>query len=47
MAKRTKPIGDAAGVREKDDFIWDDELPGFGLRVFASGRRWGASSLRG
>lgn len=39
MAKLTKRIVDAAGVREKDYFLWDDELPGFGLRVFASGRR--------
>ncbi|HPB23103.1 MAG TPA: tyrosine-type recombinase/integrase [Novosphingobium sp.] len=30
---------DAADVREKDYFVWDDELPGFGLRVFASGKR--------
>lgn len=28
-----------ADVREKDYFIWDDELPGFSLRVFASGKR--------
>lgn len=39
MAKLTKRIVDAANVREKDYFIWDDELPGFGLRVFASGKR--------
>lgn len=39
MAKLTKRIVDAAGVREKDYFLWDDELPGFGLRVFASGKR--------
>ncbi|MCA0368181.1 MAG: integrase arm-type DNA-binding domain-containing protein [Proteobacteria bacterium] len=39
MAKLTKRIVDAADVREKDYFIWDDELPGFGLRVFASGKR--------
>lgn len=39
MAKLTKRIVDAADGREKDYFIWDDELPGFGLRVFASGKR--------
>ncbi len=39
MAKLTKRSVDAAEVREKDYFIWDDELPGFGLRVFASGKR--------
>lgn len=39
MAKLTKRTVDAADVREKDYFIWDEELPGFGLRVFASGKR--------
>ncbi|MFC5396012.1 tyrosine-type recombinase/integrase [Bosea vestrisii] len=39
MAKLTKRVVDAAGIRDKDYFIWDDELPGFGLRVFASGKR--------
>lgn len=39
MAKLTKRTVDAAEIREKDYFIWDDELPGFGLRVFASGKR--------
>jgi integrase len=39
MAKLTKRVVDSAAVREKDYFIWDDELPGFGLRVFASGKR--------
>ncbi len=39
MAKVTKRVVDAAEVREKDYVIWDDELPGFGLRVFASGKR--------
>ena len=39
MAKLTKRVIDAAEVQEKDYVIWDDELPGFGLRVFASGRR--------
>ena len=39
MPKLTKRTVDAASVREKDYFIWDDDLPGFGLRVFASGKR--------
>ena len=39
MTKLTKRTVDAADVHEKDYFIWDDELPGFGLRVFASGKR--------
>jgi hypothetical protein len=39
VAKLRKRALDAAGVREKDAFIWDDALPGFGLRVFAFGKR--------
>src|SRR5690606_19764540 len=39
MAKLTKRVVDAAAVREKDYFIWDDELPRFGRRVLASGKR--------
>jgi integrase len=39
VAKLTKRVVDAAEVQEKDYVIWDDELPGFGLRVFASGKR--------
>jgi integrase len=39
MAKITMRVVEAAEVREKDYVIWDDELPGFGLRVFASGKR--------
>src|SRR3546814_648616 len=39
MAKITKRVVDAAETGSKDYVIWDDELPGFGLRVFASGKR--------
>ena len=39
MAKLTKRIVDAATARSSDYFIWDDDLAGFGLRVFTSGKR--------
>lgn len=39
MVKLTRQIVDAAEIRTKDYIIWDDTLPGFGLRVFTSGRR--------
>src|SRR5260370_17822367 len=39
MVKITKRVVEAAEAREKDYVIWDDELPGFGLRVFSSGKR--------
>ncbi|KQO93338.1 site-specific integrase [Methylobacterium sp. Leaf91] len=39
MARITKRVVDAAEPLGRDYFIWCDELPGFGLRVFASGRR--------
>jgi integrase len=39
MAKLSKRIVDNAEAGAKDYFIWDDELPGFGLRVFHSGKR--------
>lgn len=39
MAKLTKRVVDAAESRPSDYVIWDDELPGFGLRVFTSGKR--------
>ncbi len=39
MVKITKRVVEAAEAREKDYLIWDDELPGVGLRVFSSGKR--------
>jgi integrase len=39
MVKITKRVVEAADAREKDYLIWDDELPGFGLRVFSTGKR--------
>lgn len=39
MTKLTKRVVDGAEAQAKDYFIWDDELLGFGLRVFKSGKR--------
>lgn len=39
MAKLTKRVVDAAGSQEREYFLWDDLLPGFGLRVLPSGRK--------
>ncbi len=39
MAKLTKRVVDAAPIRPVDYFIWCDELPGFGVRVYPSGKR--------
>jgi Arm DNA-binding domain len=39
VPKLTKRVVDAADIRQKDYVLWDDELPGFGLRVFATGKR--------
>ncbi|WMS44443.1 tyrosine-type recombinase/integrase [Acuticoccus sp. MNP-M23] len=39
MAKITKRSVDAAVPGDKEFFVWDDELRGFGLRVYPSGRK--------
>lgn len=39
MPRITKRLVDAAEPNGRDYFIWCDELPGFGVRIFASGRR--------
>jgi integrase len=39
MPKLTKRIVDAAKVRATEYFIWDDDIPGFGLRVLPSKRK--------
>jgi hypothetical protein len=39
VAKLTKRVVDAAESRASDYFIWDGDLPGFGVRVLPSGRK--------
>ena len=39
MPKITKRVVEAAESRGSEYFVWDDELPGFGLRVLANGRK--------
>lgn len=39
MVRLTKRIVDGADASVNDVFLWDDEVPGFGLRVFTTGRR--------
>lgn len=39
MSKLTKKIVDAAKPKDVEYFVWDDDLAGFGLRVFPSGKK--------
>ena len=39
MPKLTKRLVDAADARPAEYFVWDSEIPGFGLRVLPSGRK--------
>lgn len=39
MAKLTKRVVDGLEPKEKDYFEWDDELPGFGVRIWPTGRK--------
>ena len=39
MPKLTKRVVETAEAIGRDSFVWDNQLPGFGLRVFASGKR--------
>ena len=39
MPKLTKKIVDSAKPKSSDYFVWDNDLPGYGLRVFPSGRK--------
>ncbi len=38
MPKLSKRVVEAAEPQGRDYFLWCDELPGFGVRIFASGR---------
>ena len=39
MAKLTKRLIDSLDIRDKDYFEWDDDLSGFGIRVWPSGKK--------
>src|SRR3546814_8347369 len=39
MVKLTKRVVDAVVAEAKDYVLWDEELPGFGLRIFPTGKR--------
>lgn len=46
MTKVTKRSVDAAAPADREFFLWDDELKGFGLRVYPSGRKMYLAQFR-
>ncbi|MDH4746212.1 site-specific integrase [Sphingomonas sp. CBMAI 2297] len=46
MTKITKRSVDAAAPADKEFFLWDEELKGFGLRVYPSGRKMYLAQFR-
>jgi len=46
MPKITKRSVDAATPADKEFFLWDEELKGFGLRVYPSGRKMYLAQFR-
>ncbi len=46
MTKITKRSVDAAAPGEQEFFLWDEELKGFGLRVYPSGRKMYLAQFR-
>ncbi|MEO9336779.1 tyrosine-type recombinase/integrase [Mesorhizobium sp. SB112] len=46
MTKITKRSVDAAAPTDKEFFLWDEELKGFGLRVYPSGRKMYLAQFR-
>ena len=46
MTKITKRSVDAAAPGDKEFFVWDDELKGFGVRIYPSGRKMYLAQFR-
>lgn len=46
MPKITKRVVDAATPQDKEFFIWDDQLKGFGIRIYPTGRKMYLAQFR-
>ena len=46
MPKLTKRIIDAVEPQATEFFLWDEGIPGFGLRVMPSGRKGAVRRMR-